>query len=74
MNPASAASGSAPSANSTLIFGSSSGESFDRVGFLVPPYNAGPYAEGAYEVTLPVDAGLIDAIRPEYQRFFTPAT
>lgn len=64
----------APSANSTLIFGSSSGESFDRVGFLVPPYNAGPYAEGAYEITLPVDAGLIDAIRPEYQRFFTPAS
>ena len=63
----------APSANGTLILGSSSGEAFDRIGFLVPPYNAGPYAEGGYEVTLPVDAALIDAVKPEYQRFFTPA-
>lgn len=63
----------APSANSTVILGSASGQAFDRVGFLVPPYNAGPYAEGDYEVTLPVDAALIDAVKPEYQRFFTPA-
>ena len=63
----------APSANSTVILGSASGQAFDRVGFLVPPYNAGPYAEGEYEVTLPVDAALIDAVKPEYQRFFTPA-
>lgn len=63
----------APVANSTVILGSASGQAFDRVGFLVPPYNAGPYAEGEYEVTLPVDAALIDAVKPEYQRFFTPA-
>ena len=63
----------APAANSTIILGSASGQAFDRIGFLVPPYNAGPYAEGEYEVTLPVDAALIDAVKPEYQRFFTPA-
>ncbi len=62
----------APVANSTVILGSASGQGFDRVGFLVPPYNAGPYAEGSYEVTLAVDAALIDAVKPEYQRFFTP--
>lgn len=63
----------APAANGTVILGSASGQAFDRIGFLVPPYNAGPYAEGEYEVTLPVDAALIDAVKPEYQRFFTPA-
>lgn len=60
----------APVANSTVILGSASKQAFDRIGFLVPPYNAGPYAEGGYEVTLPVDAALIDAVKPEYQRFF----
>ncbi len=60
----------APVANSTIIVGSARNRAFDRVGFLIPAYNAGPYAEGSYEVTLPVTPALLDAVRPEYRRAF----
>src|SRR5690606_36377565 len=52
----------------TIILGSSDGQRFDRIGFLVPPYQAGPYVEGAYEVTLSVDAALLEALKPEYRQ------
>ena len=54
-----------------LILGSSTGETFNRIGFLVPPYAAGPYAEGDYEVTLPVTREIVSAVKPEYRQFFT---
>lgn len=54
-----------------LILGSSTGETFNRIGFLVPPYAAGPYAEGDYEVTLPVTKEIVSAVKPEYRQFFT---
>ncbi len=60
----------APVANSTVILGSAGGRAFDRLGFLIPAYNAGPYAEGAYEVTLRVTPGILDALRPEYRSAF----
>ena len=60
----------APVANSTVILGSARGRGFDRIGFLIPAYNAGPYAEGTYEVTLPVTPAILDAIRPEYGSAF----
>jgi hypothetical protein len=37
---------------------------------LVPPYEAGPYAEGAYEVTLPVSAAVVAAVKGEYRPSF----
>lgn len=54
----------------TLILGSAGGKAFDRVGVLVAPYDAGPYVEGTYEVTLPVTPAVIAAARPEYRRYF----
>jgi hypothetical protein len=54
----------------TLILGSAGKVGFDRIGILVPPYEAGPYAEGSYEVTLPVTAKLIALVKPEYRKFF----
>lgn len=54
----------------TLILGSSNGEAFDRIGVLVPPYNAGAYAEGSYEVTLPVTASVMKALKPQYRSAF----
>ena len=54
-----------------LILGSSTGKTFNRIGFLVPPYAAGPYAEGDYEVTLPVTEPIVSAVKPEYRQFFT---
>lgn len=55
---------------STLILGSSNHRAFDRIGVLVAPYSAGPYAEGDYEVTLPVTPAVIAALKPEYRAAF----
>lgn len=57
----------------TVILGSSNGTTFDRVGVLVPPYEAGPYAEGAYEVTIPVTAEILEAVKPEFRSSFVVA-
>jgi hypothetical protein len=53
-----------------VILGSKSHKGFDRIGFLIAPYNAGPYAEGSYEVTLPVTAAVVAAAKPEYRAAF----
>ena len=55
---------------STVILGSSNRRVFDRIGILVGPYEAGPYAEGDYEVTLPVTPAILAAVRPEYRSSF----
>ncbi|WJS98577.1 DUF4163 domain-containing protein [Novosphingobium humi] len=55
---------------STLILGSSDRAHFNRIGILVGPYEAGAYAEGDYEITLPVDARVMAAVRPEYRDSF----
>lgn len=36
----------------------------------VPPYIAGPYAVGTFEVDVPVSAAMLDALRPEYRGSF----
>ena len=56
--------------DSTIILGSSNHHTFDRIGVLVAPYDAGPYAEGTYEVTLPVTPAVLAAVRPEFQSSF----
>ena len=60
-------------ADSTVIVGSAGGKAFDRIGILIGPYEAGPYAEGGYEVTLPVTAAVLAAVKPEYRASFAPA-
>jgi hypothetical protein len=55
---------------STVILGSSNRNSFDRIGILVGPYEAGPYVEGDYEVTLPVTDAVLAAVKPEYRSAF----
>lgn len=55
----------------TVILGSSTGRAFDKVGILVGPYAAGPYAEGDYEFTLPVTAALLKTVKPEYREAFS---
>lgn len=54
----------------TVILGSKGHNGFDRIGFLIAPYNAGPYAEGSYEVTLPVSPAILGAVRGEYRAAF----
>lgn len=57
----------------TVILGSAGGKVFNRVGVLVAPYEAGPYAEGSYEVTLPVTAAILATVKPEYRSSFVAA-
>jgi hypothetical protein len=58
-------------AESTVILGSSNHQTFDRIGVLVAPYEAGPYVEGDYEVTLPVTDAVLAAVKPEYRSSFS---
>ena len=55
---------------STVILGSSNRKAFNRIGVLVAPYAAGPYVEGDYEVTLPVTARVLAAVKPDYRAAF----
>lgn len=57
-------------AKSQIILGSADGQHFTRIGVLVDPYEAGPYAEGAYEVTLPVTAAVLKAVKDDYRSAF----
>ena len=55
----------------TLLLGSSNGKKFDRLGILVGPYAAGPYAEGSYDVTLPVTRAILGQVKPKYRSAFS---
>ncbi|WP_433908842.1 DUF4163 domain-containing protein [Sphingomonas yabuuchiae] len=54
----------------TVLLGSTNGRAIDRIGLVADPYVAGSYAEGAYEVTLPVTRAVIGAVKPEYRGAF----
>lgn len=43
---------------------------FERLQLVADPYVAGPYAEGSYEIELPVNGDLVAAIRSDYQPSF----
>lgn len=58
-------------ADATVLVGSSTGKAFDRIGIWYGPYVAGPYAEGAYELNFPVDAAVIEAVKPEFRGGFS---
>lgn len=61
-----------PGMEETVLFvGSSNGKVFDRLGAYYGPYVAGAYAEGDYEINLPVDAAVMKAVKPEYARYFS---
>ena len=53
-----------------MILGSSNRKTFTRIGILVAPYSAGPFAEGTYEVTVPVTPAIIAAVKPQYRASF----
>ena len=55
----------------TVMVGSSNGRTFNRVGLWFGPYVAGPYVEGAYELTFGVDKAVMDAVKPAYQPAFS---
>lgn len=53
-----------------LVPTSKDGKLIDGVTVVVGPYSAGPYAEGSYEVALPVNAAMRDAIKSDYRDAF----
>jgi hypothetical protein len=55
---------------STVILGSANGQQFDRIGVLIAPYEAGSYAEGDYEVTVPVTRAVMAVVKPQYRSVF----
>jgi hypothetical protein len=59
-----------PIADLTVLVGSSDGKSFNRIGLIAAPYVAGSYAEGEYEVTLPVTPKVLAAVKPQYRAAF----
>ena len=56
--------------DATVLVGSSNGKAFDRIGIWFGPYVAGSYAEGAYELTFPVDAAVLKAVKADYAGAF----
>lgn len=53
-----------------LVPTSTDGKLIDGVTVVIGPYSAGPYAEGNYDIALPVDAAMRKAIKTEYQDAF----
>lgn len=43
---------------------------FDTIAFVASPYVAGPYVEGEYDISLPVTAKFIAALKPAYRDSF----
>lgn len=62
-----------PIADLAVLLGSSNRRRFNRIGLIAAPYVAGSYAEGQYEVTLPVTAKVLAAVKPEYAAAFATA-
>lgn len=62
-----------PIAELQLYPASSDGQRFDRIDLLAAAYVAGSYAEGVYEVTLPVTPAVLAAVRPQYKAAFALA-
>lgn len=64
-------------ASYALILGSTNGQKFDRIGVMIQPLSGGteahPRAEHAIELTLPVNAAILEAVKPEYRSAFALA-
>lgn len=59
-----------PIKDTVVLLGSSNRQRFDRIGLIADQYVAGSYAEGPYEVTLPVTPALLAAVKPAYRSAF----
>jgi hypothetical protein len=45
---------------------------FDHIAITADQYVAGPYAEGPYDISLPITAKMIERLKPEYSSSFEP--
>ena len=46
------------------------GQQYLRIGFSLPPYEAGPYSEGQYDVSIAAPSYITDLLKPEYKDIF----
>lgn len=49
---------------------STRGGALDTIRVMIGPYEAGPYAEGSYQIDLPVTGDLLAVVRPAYRTAF----
>ena len=45
---------------------------FDHITVIADQYVAGPYAEGPYDISLPITARMIKRVKPEFAPSFEP--
>ena len=57
-------------ADFAVLLGSSNGKAFNRMAIYVGQYGAGPYAEGDYEIDLPVTKAVLEIVKPAYRDAF----
>ena len=55
-----------------LLQDSDKNSRFDHILVTADQYVAGPYAEGPYEISLPITAAMIERLKPEYRSSFEP--
>lgn len=59
-----------PLSELTLALYPDSNGRFDRILFIAAPYVAGSYAEGSYDIAIPLPAATLDKVRPVYRAAF----
>jgi hypothetical protein len=57
-------------ADLAMIPSGAAGQPMDEITFHADPYVAGPYAEGDYDIALPVTQAVIEALKPAYRSSF----
>lgn len=57
-------------ADLAIVFRGDTGKAINRIAFIAAPYVAGSYAEGEYEVELPMTAKLVEAVKKGYRGAF----
>jgi hypothetical protein len=57
-------------ARQTILPISRNGQALDAIRFVILPYEAGPYAEGIYQLDLPVNGSVMRAVKPDYRKAF----
>jgi len=55
----------------TLLLGSSNNAAFDQLVLIADPYVAGSFAEGPYEVTVPVDEAILASVKASHRGAFS---
>jgi hypothetical protein len=59
-----------PVADLTVLLGSTDRRAIDRIGLVAGQYVAGSYAEGMYEMTVPVTPAMLAIVRPAWRGAF----